>query len=158
MMPIVSGENDACEKSFMPRSIRRQLRTLSALLRYTNEPLPLRRDRSQSPTPTTAPAASPSTAIAEQPHEEEQQYRADGSVDDRADETAAEMDAKLRQQPAADKGTQDADNQITDNSKAGPAYDLTRQPTCDETYEEYDQQAFARHIHFVTSILVRMER
>src|SRR3954447_11108568 len=123
MMPIVSGENDAFEKSFMLGSIRRQARASSTLSRRTNKPPPLRDDGSPSPAPTTAPSASPSAATTEQPHEEEQQYRAEGSVDDRADDAAAEMEAKLRQQPTADKGTQDADNNITNDPKACPAYD-----------------------------------
>jgi hypothetical protein len=146
MMPIVSGENDAFEKSFMLVSIRSQ--PWASSHRHTNRPL--RRDG--SPSPTTAPSTSPSTTTAEQPHDEEQQYSADGSVDDRADDAAAEMDAELRQQPAADKSTQDADNQITDDAKTRPADDLARQPARDEAYEQNNQQAFARHIHFATSI------
>jgi hypothetical protein len=27
---------------------------------------------------------------------------------------------------------------------------LTGQPACNETYEQYDQEAFARHIHLTT--------
>jgi hypothetical protein len=95
MMPIVSGENDAFEKSFMLGWIRRQPWAASSFSHHTKVLLPLRGDG--SPSPTTAPPASPSTATAEQPHNEEQQYRADGSVDDRADDAAAEMDAELRQ-------------------------------------------------------------
>jgi hypothetical protein len=110
-------------------------------------PLPRRRDVSPSPS-TTAPSAAPPTASADQQHDEEQQYRADGSVHDRADDAVAKMDAEPRQQPTADKGAQDTDNQITDDPKSGPSYDLTRQPAGDETYEQYDQEAFARHIHF----------
>jgi hypothetical protein len=30
---------------------------------------------------------------------------------------------------------------------------LTGQPACNETYEQYDQEAFARHIHLATSIV-----
>jgi hypothetical protein len=105
------------------------------------------------PPPTTAPSASPSTATAEKQYHEEQQYRADGGVDDRADDTAAEMDAELGQQPTAYKGTQDTDDQIADDPESGPAYDLTGQPAGDESHEQYDQEAFARHIHLATSIV-----
>jgi hypothetical protein len=89
MMPIVSGENDAFEKSFMLVSIRSQPRASSP--RHANRPLRQRKDA--LPSPTTAPSVSPTTAAAKQPHDEEQQYRADGSVNDRADDAAAEMDA-----------------------------------------------------------------
>jgi hypothetical protein len=61
------------------------------------------------------------------------------------------MDAQLRQQPASDKGAQYPDNEVTDDSKTGPLHDLTRQPACNETDKQYDQQAFARHIHCDTS-------
>ena len=149
IMPIVSGEKDAFEKSFMLGSI--ESRPWASSPRHTNELLPLRMD--SLPSPTAAPSASPSTATAEKPHHEEQQYRADGGIDDRADDTSAEMDAELGQQPTAYKGTQDTDDQIADDPESGPAYDLTGQPACDETYEQYDQEAFARHIHLATSIV-----
>src|SRR5260370_13445457 len=61
------------------------------------------------------------------------------------------MDAELRQQPASDKGAQYPDNNVADDSKTGPAHNLTCQPACNETNKQYDQQAFTRHIHFVTS-------
>ena len=43
-------------------------------------------------------------------HEEQQVYRADGGVDDCADDAAAEMDAELGQKPTAYKSTQDTDD------------------------------------------------
>lgn len=36
---------------------------------------------------------SPSAATSKQPHDEQQQYRSDGGVDDRADHPGTEMDA-----------------------------------------------------------------
>ena len=149
MIAIVSGGNDAFEKSFMLESIRS--RPWASSPRHTNELLPLRMD--SLPSPTATPSASPSTATAEKPHHEEQQHGADGGVDDRADDTAAEMDAEPGQQPTAYKGAQDTDDQIADDPKSGPAYDLTGQPACNETDEQDDQEAFARHIHLATSIV-----
>ncbi|WP_245283805.1 hypothetical protein [Bradyrhizobium sp. URHD0069] len=61
------------------------------------------------------------------------------------------MDAQLRQQPTSDKGAQNPDNDVANDPKTGPAHDLTRQPTCNETHKQYDQQAFTRDIHFATS-------
>src|SRR5947209_5227545 len=114
--------------------------------------LPARRRGSPSTTPTAAPPTSPSAAAAKQPDDQKQQYRADGRIDDRTDQAGAEMDPELRQQPAADKGAQDADNQIADDPKAGATNDLTGQPACHETYKQNHQQALTRHIHLVTSI------
>jgi hypothetical protein len=63
------------------------------------------------------------------------------------------MDTEPGQQPTAYKGAEDTDDQIADDPESGPAYDLTGQPAGDETYEQYDQKAFARHIHLATSIV-----
>jgi hypothetical protein len=128
-------------------AIRRKGRFSSLLSSHGRVTLLPRRDVSPSPS-TTAPSAAPSTATADQPHDEEQQYRANGSVYDRADDAVAKMDAKPSQQPTTDKGPKDTDNQVTDDPESGPAHDLTGQPAGDETYEQYYQEAFARHTHF----------
>lgn len=143
MIAIVSGGNDAFEKSFIWNRSGVKFGVLVVLAANAQHGSP----------PTAAPSASPSTATAEKPHHEEQQYRADGGIDDRADDTAAEMDAEPGQQPTAYKGAQDTDDQIADDPESGPANDLTGQPACNETYEQYDQEAFARHIHLATSIV-----
>jgi hypothetical protein len=149
MIAIVSGGNDAFEKSFIWNRSGTKLRVI-VVLSVTHEPLPRRGHGSP---PTAAPSASPSSAAAEKPHYKEQQYRTDGGVDDRADDTAAEMDAEPGQQPTAYKGAQDTDDQIANDPESGPAHDLAGQPACNETYEQDDQEAFARHIHLVTSIV-----
>jgi hypothetical protein len=38
------------------------------------------------------------------------------------------MDTKPRQQPAPDERTDNADDEITKESKTGPAHDVTSQP------------------------------
>jgi hypothetical protein len=148
MIAIVSGGNDAFEKSFIWNRSGAKFRVLVA-------PANARAvaETGHRLSPATSPSASPSAATAEKPHHEEQQYRTDGGVDDRADDTATEMDAEPGQQPTAYKGAEDTDNQIADDPESGPAYDLTGQPACNEPYEQYDQEAFARHIHLATSIV-----
>jgi hypothetical protein len=71
MIAIVSGGDDAFENFFMLVAIRRKGRFSSLLSSYRRVPLPPRRDVSPSPS-TTAPSAAPSTATADQPHDEEQ--------------------------------------------------------------------------------------
>jgi hypothetical protein len=95
--------------------------------------------RLPAPTPAAAPPASPSAATSEKPHDEEQQYRTDGSVDDCTDHPSTKMDTQLRQQPASDKGAQNPDNDVPNDPKAGAANDLTCQPACDEADEQDDQ-------------------
>src|SRR6185503_12690543 len=65
------------------------------------------------------------------------------------------MDPELGQQPASDKGPQDSDDKIADESEAGPLHDLAGEPAGNEPDKQYDQQAFARHVHVVTSRLAR---
>jgi hypothetical protein len=105
-----------------------------------------------SPAPAAAPPASPAAASKE-PHDQEQQYRADGGVDDCTDQSRTEMNTQLRQQPTSDKGAQNPEQEITEYPKTSPLHDLTCQPASNETHKQYDQQAFARNIHCATSAL-----
>ena len=57
------------------------------------------------------------------------------------------MDAELRQQPAADEGTHNADDEVADDPRSGTLHDLTRQPSSNEANRKYDHQAFARNVH-----------
>jgi hypothetical protein len=105
-------------------------------------------ERSPSPAPPAAtPPASPSTATSNKSDDQEQQYRTDGRVHDCADHARTEMDTELRQQPASDQSAQNPDNEVTDDPKSGASYNLTCQPACNETDQQYYQQAFTRHIH-----------
>ena len=42
-------------------------------------------------------------------------------------------------------------------SEAGPLHDLAGEPAGNEADKQYDQQAFARHVHLVTSRFAREE-
>jgi type IV secretory pathway VirB10-like protein len=114
-----------------------------------NQTLPRHGRRSYLSTPP-APLPSPSTASNEA-HDEQQQYGTDGRVDDGTDQSGPKMDAELGQQPASDKGTQDSDDKVADESEAGPLHDLASKPAGYEANEQDDQQAFARHVHLMTS-------
>jgi hypothetical protein len=105
----------------------------------------------QSPPPAAPPSASPAATAAQEPHGEEQQYCADGCVDNGTDQSGTEMDAQLGQQPTSYECTQNADNEITGDPKTGPSHQLTRQPAGDETDKQNNQQTFTRHIHCATS-------
>src|SRR5258708_3407446 len=79
--------------------------------------------------PTAAP---PAPASAQQPDDKQQHDRADRCVDDRGDDSGAEMDAEAREQPVADESTHDADEDIADDAEAGPLDDLACQPPRNE--------------------------
>jgi hypothetical protein len=99
---------------------------------------------------------APSTTSNEA-HDQQEQYGTDSGVDDCTDQSGPEMDAELGQQPASDKGTQDSDDKVADESEAGPLHDLAGEPAGNEADKQYDQQAFARHVHLVTSRFAREE-
>jgi hypothetical protein len=99
----------------------------------------------------------PPSAASNEAHDEQEQYGPDGGVEDGTDQSGPEMDAELRQQPASNKGTQNSDNKVADQSEAGPLHDLAGEPTGDKANKQDDQQAFTRHVHLVTSRFAREE-
>jgi hypothetical protein len=99
----------------------------------------------------------PPSATTNEAHDEQEKYGPDGGVEDCSDQSGSEMDAEFGQQPASNKGTQDSDDKITDESEAGPLHDLAGEPAGDEANKQDDQQAFTRHVHLVTSRFAREE-
>jgi hypothetical protein len=63
------------------------------------------------------------------------------------------MNTELRQQPTSEKGAEDPDEEVTKETKSGPAHDLTCQPAGNQADKQDDQQTFAGHIHCATSVL-----
>ena len=74
--------------------------------------------------------------------------------------TAAAMPAprwaELRQQPAAEEGTDDSDDEIADDPEPRALHDLTRKPPGKEADEHNDEKALARHVHFVPIRICRI--
>ena len=56
-------------------------------------------------------------------------------------------DAELRQQPVADEGADNADDEIADEAEAGPAHDFAGEPAGDEADQQDDQKTFVRQMH-----------
>jgi hypothetical protein len=91
---------------------------------------------------------APSGAAAEEPNDQQQHNRTDRRVDDRGDhEACAEMQMKLRQEPAAYKGASDADNEIAENAKPGALHDLACKPSGNHTHYHNDDETFVGHVH-----------
>ena len=57
------------------------------------------------------------------------------------------MDAELGQQPTSDEGTDDSDDEIADDPEPGALHDLAGEPTGNQADQQYDEKAFARHVH-----------
>src|SRR5271170_3222166 len=90
--------------------------------------------------PASAPAASKATS--QEPNHKQKQDGADGSVDDRGDNSGTEMDTDSRQHPVANECADNAYYEIADEAESGPPHDLSGQPTGDKTNEQYDQKTF----------------
>jgi hypothetical protein len=95
------------------------------------------------PAPAPTPAAAEAAAAANQPHDEQEYQRPDRRVDDRRYNTNAKVNAELGQQPVANEGAYDPDEEIPDDSKPGASYDLARQPSRDEADQQYDEETLA---------------
>ena len=61
------------------------------------------------------------------------------------------MDAELRQQPASDEGAKYPDDEVTNETKSGPAHNLTCQPAGHQTDKQDEQQTFTGHVHCAAS-------
>src|SRR6476660_851529 len=80
---------------------------------------PLKRASLSASAPTASPAPPPSAPAARQPDDQQQDQCPDGGIDDRRHQTGAEMDAELRQQPAADECTDNSNNEIAGDTEPG---------------------------------------
>jgi hypothetical protein len=95
------------------------------------------------PAPAPTPAAAKAAAATNQPHDEQEYQRPDRRVDDRRYDTNAKVNTELGQQPVADEGAYDPDEEIPNDSEPGASYDLARQPSRDETDQQYDKETLA---------------
>jgi hypothetical protein len=72
----------------------------------------------------TAPTiALPTAAIPDEPHDEQQHDCTHGGVKDRPDDSDTNMNPEPRQQPVADEGPNNPDDEITDEAKTRPPYE-----------------------------------
>ncbi len=92
--------------------------------------------------PPSASAPASSKAASQKPNHKQKQDGANGSVDDRGDNASTEMDTDSCQQPVANECTDNAYDEIADESESGAPYDLSGQPASNKTDEQYDQKTF----------------
>src|SRR5947209_4159379 len=111
-----------------------------------------------APPPADAPSASPAAGSSKQSHNQQQQYCTDRRVDDRTDQSGTQMDTEPGQQPIADKGADDPDKEVAEDSEAGSTDDLTSQPSRNDADEQYDQQALVRQMHWSPRNLGQAQR
>jgi hypothetical protein len=57
------------------------------------------------------------------------------------------MEAELGQEPTANEGAHDSDEEVADKSEPRALHDLTGEPASNEADRQHDQQIFTRHVH-----------
>src|ERR1700730_2792050 len=95
--------------------------------------------------PAPSPPASPAAAAPDEPENQQEQHRADRGVDDRSDNTHPNVDAELRQQPVADEGPYDSDDEVADDPIPGTAHDMAGQPSGNDADQQDDEETFTGH-------------
>src|SRR5689334_9619642 len=96
------------------------------------------------PAPSPPP---PTQATADEPEQEQQHHGSDKGVEDQRDDAGAEMDTEPRQQPVADERTDQANNQIADQSETAAFHHSAGKPSGDNADDQDDQKTFVRQMH-----------
>src|SRR5262245_12006371 len=87
------------------------------------------------------PSADVRALAFDEPDNDQKYDRADRGVDDGADETGERHEPQLREQPHADEGAHDADDDVPEESEAKTAHDLPGQPAGNRADDQHDDNA-----------------
>jgi hypothetical protein len=82
-----------------------------------------------------------------EPQEQQQDNRSDGGVDDVRRRANAEMNAQSRQNPVANEGAENSDNNVTNESEAAASHELPCQPSGDKSNQQDHKQTLTRDVH-----------
>jgi hypothetical protein len=97
--------------------------------------------------PAGRPVVSKTAAASKQPHNQQQDDGTDCRIDNLGDQTGPQMDAQPGKEQAREKRTSDTDKNVADDSKAGAADYLSRQPSSDKPDKKNNKNTFVRHSH-----------
>src|SRR5579872_4137731 len=100
-----------------------------------------------APAPAIAPAAAPAAIAGDDPDNHQQHDRADHGIEDRGQDSGAQMDAKARQQPVTDKRADDPDGEVADQAEPAAVDNFAGEPSGDDADDHNHQQAFVREMH-----------
>src|SRR5262249_41111719 len=89
---------------------------------------------------TSEPVSSPFSAFSKDSEDDQEQHSTDGRGDDRTDYSRADVDVQPGQQPCADKGADNANDQVADEAKARSADQLAGEPSGDYADHKYQDQ------------------
>jgi proline iminopeptidase len=91
-----------------------------------------------------AAGASRGSGALDEPHDEDQQDRADRRDDDGAEQAATRGQPHDAEQPAAEHGADDADHDVADHAETAAFHDHARQPSRDETDDDEPEKFHGR--------------
>src|SRR6516165_1856799 len=97
-------------------------------------------------TTSVAPNAGHPTA-AHQPKDQKKHHRTYEGIDDKGNDPSAKMDAEARQQPITDKCTDQANNQVADQSKATTRHYSAGKPSRDNADDQDDEETLIGEMH-----------
>jgi hypothetical protein len=101
--------------------------------------------------PAPAPAASVAPTAAQQPQDQQKDNGANEGIQNETNHSRPEVNPKSRQQPIADKGANQTDQQIADQSKSAPLHHPACQPPGNNANDNDDQQTLIGQVHDDTS-------
>jgi hypothetical protein len=85
----------------------------------------------------------PAAASAQKAQDDEKKEGADCGCDDGSGDPRPKADTQLRQEPTANKGADDANADIPDETETKTPDDEARKPPSHQTDHEYDEKTFA---------------
>ena len=101
---------------------------------------------SQAALPASPPTPATPTA-AHQPKDQKKHHRTYEGIDDKGNDPSAKMDAEARQQPITDKCTDQANNQVADQSKATTRHYSAGKPSRDNADDQDDEETLIGEMH-----------
>jgi hypothetical protein len=134
-----AGGSTSCARVVKVSRLPKKMRRAKTSFALANDRLPA---AAPTASPAVSPSASPPAAATNELDNQQQHQRANRGVDDRSNNAQTKMDAELRQQPPANEGSYDSDNEVADESKAGALHDLAGEPSCNESDYQYDKETF----------------
>jgi hypothetical protein len=94
--------------------------------------------------------ALPTAASSDNSEDEQKYHGPDSGGGNRVHNPGANTDAQPRQQPRADEGADDPDDDVANDPEPRPMYELSGEPSRNETDEQYDNKTFIGNGHDIS--------
>jgi hypothetical protein len=102
--------------------------------------------------------ALPTAASSDNPEDQQKYHGPDGGGGNRVHNPGANTDAQPGQQPRADEGADNPDDDVANDPEAGSLHELSGEPACNETYDQNDDKTFIGNGHDISLLPSRTRR